>query len=885
MKKPLLKTIIKTAALFVPRRVRKDWQSEWYAEIEANAIPKDATMAWAMGAFTDSLNMTSHFGFDPFLADIRFAFRSIRKAPGFSLVIIGTLALGIGLSSAIFSVVDGVVIRSLPYDDPQMLVRIWGENLEAGNTRSRTSEADFVDFKEQTTAFRSFGGYSIGRAILTGTSSDPTRISLGSASEGFFRTLGVTTSNGRDFFAEDFLERNAPVALISHSFWQSQTGGNEDAIGETLVLDGRTVEIIGVLPRQFDFNGLGVDVWKPIPVQPVDAAANQSVDGFGRDWLSISVIARIKDGTSIASAEADIRRVAANLEREYPNTNSGRSARLEPLHEAAIGDIAKPMYLLLGAVGVVLLIACVNVANLLIGRGFNRGREIAIRTAVGASGFQITRQFLTESVVLALAGGGLGIVAGHWILDGILLLSPEGIPRMEAVSLDARVTGIMAAVSVFAGVGFGIIPAIQAARTNVQDDLKDGGRTSGGAGKHRLRNGLVVIELALSTSLMAAGAVFLASLLNVLRVDPGFDPSGVVTMRLNMPMQQYNIDDNDAWAGTNAFFSELLDNVRALPDVAAASLSYTNPVEPDVGFPVGIQVVGQPDLPRNERPRANLQTISNGFFETFRIGLLRGRDFDSRDRKASPGAVIVNQQFVRKFLPNDDPLGQRIDNPPFWASAGYPTSSEIVGIVPDVRGAGLTADAPAAIYFPVTQAPMGNLRLIARADGDPTSIARSVQNAVWDLDPTLPVDELQTMEQAIGKTLAPIRFPVFLIGFFAVIAVALSALGVYGVVSSSVSERLHEFGIRRAVGASSKSIVFSVLRHGMGATATGIVIGAVGAWALNTALAGMLFQVDPASPHLMALVAVILLSVGGLASIVPGIRAVSVDPSIVLRDE
>jgi putative ABC transport system permease protein len=662
--------------------------------------------------------------------------------------------------------------------------------------------------------------------------------------------------------------------ILSNEFWQRRFGGRPSIIGETLALDGKVYSIVGVMPPGFQFATEEADVWlrppRDMPVPPIDLPEELDLLAYrGLHWLH--VVGRLAPGISTAEAQAEMDVIARRLADEYED-DAGRGARVVPLQEQVVGDVRPALLVLLGAVGFVLLIACGNVANLLLARATEREKEIAIRTSLGASRGRLMGQLLTESVALSLLGGVLGLFFAFWTVDLILALSPEVLPRISVVELDSGVLVFTLAVSVLTGLIFGLLPALQVSKPDIQGTLKEGGRSSGGRERSRLRASLVVAELGLALVLLI-GAVLLARSFAVLQnVDPGFVPDKVLTLRLWLPESKYPDDTKVA-----GLYREVLDRVRSLPGVQSASAVLGVPLSgSSANF--GFSIEGRPTPPPGEEYRAGFQSVGRNYFKTMGISLTGGRDFTERDDADAPPVTIINETLARRYWPNEDPIGRRVSfDDEEWV--------EIIGVVRDVRHNGLDSEPRAEAYMPYQQAPLRFMTLVVKTQSEPLELAGAVRSQVIAVDGNLPVYRVMSLEQIVSESVAQPRFNMVLLGTFSLLALALAAIGIYGVMSYAVSQRTHEIGIRIAMGARAGDVLEMVVRQGMGLTVAGLGVGLVAAWALTRVLSSFLFGVTPTDPWTFVGVSLVLAVVAFLATYLPARRATRVDPLNALRYE
>ena len=701
--------------------------------------------------------------------DLRYAVRMLVKRPGFTAVAVLTLALGIGANTAIFSVVNAVLLRPLPFAEPDRLVYAQGADLRDGSPGGSISAPDFLDYREQTHVFERLSTFMPFSFTVTGDGSESERISGALVSHGFFETLGIMPlAGGRTFLAEEEQDGRNAVAVLSHGLWQRRYGADPKIVGKTVALNGRAVTVVGVMPQGFEYPR-EAQLWSPIPFKSPETSLRRAhfLRGVGR----------LKPGVTLSQAQADVNAVARRLEQQYPESNTNFSMGLTPLTEWTVGEMRPTLLILLAAVGFVLLIACANVANLSLARGATRSREVAIRSALGASRGRVVRQLLTESVVIALLGGALGLLLAMWGVDLLVSLSPENLPRVKEVTTDWRVLGFTLLVSVLTGILFGLFPALATSKTNLTETLKEGGRTGSGSGRQRLRGLLVVAEVALSLILLVGAGLLVKSFLRLSNVDVGFKPTNVLSMQLTLTQTGYADPHR-----RSAFYDQLVGRIESLPGVQAAGAVSELPLsgqENDTFF----NIEGKPAAAFGSTENdANIRGISPAYFQALGVPLVRGRfsrGATGSKRRKSPSST---KRFVKRYLPGEDPLGKYL-----IIDFGEPFKAEIVGVVGGVRHSSLTQDEPfPEMYVNVIQAPSYRTNLVVRAAGDPTQLTAAIRSEVRSLDKDLPIYNVKTMEQHISESAAQPRFRTLLLGLFACVALLLASIGIYGVISYSV---------------------------------------------------------------------------------------------------
>ncbi|MDX1577486.1 MAG: ABC transporter permease [Gemmatimonadota bacterium] len=802
------------------------------------------------------------------MRNLRYALRRLRRRPGFSLVIVLTLGLGIGANTAIFSVVDGVLLDPLPYEDPDELVILRGDEGGIGTGSSGTSFPDFVDFEAQATSFDELAAWNEETYTLTGYGGEPLRLPLTRVTHDLFPMLGVQPAAGRGFLEEEDRLGAPDVLLLRHAFWRDRLGSSPDAVGSTLTLDGRPFRIVGVMPEGFAW-GRG-DVFAPL------------VARWGDDFRGnhrLVPVGRLARDVSLAAADAEVKTIAARLEEMYPEDNTDRSAYLEPLREAVVGSIQPTLWAVFGVVGLVLLIACANVANLFLTRATERSGEVALRSALGAGRRHIARQLLTESLLLTTLGGGLGIaiaVAGVTVLKGV---APAEIPRLSTVGMSGTVLLFALGLTVATGLVFGLLPSLQATRLNLRDRLAAGGRAA--SGRPLLSQAFVVGEISLAVVAVVAAGLLVNSFLRLQGVDPGFTEADVLVVPIALPEEEYFGEDDPRARAAVGFYEEAERRIEALPGVRSVASAYMHPL--DGGWESSFAIRGVFDPPEGERPEARLRPVTPGYFRTVGVPLLEGRDVSDRDGPDAPGVVVVNESFVRQFFPEGEALGHTVVRAQWWP--GLPFEYEIVGVVSDVKMDGMDAETPMALYFSHPQFPFTNMNLVVAADVPPRSLQRSVEEIIWSLDGELPIENVHTLAELRSEEVASERFRTLLVSLFAALALVLSAIGIYGVLSYSVARRTPEMGLRVSLGARPADVLRLVVRQGMTLAGAGLAIGVAVSLLVTSLLANLLFEVSPTDPVTFIAVAATLAAVALAACLLPAIRATRVDPLIALRTE
>lgn len=799
--------------------------------------------------------------------DVGYALRTLRRSPGFALTAILTLALGIGANTAIFSVVNSVLLRPLPFPRPDGLYRVWSSNVKDGLPHGGVSPVDLDDWRAQRRVIEDVGGFwyaAGGSGIDLLGRGEPQRLSAVFTTAGFYGALGVQAEVGRTP-REDELVRggNDRVVMLTHAFWQREFGGDRGVVGRMLTLGNEGYEVLGVLPASMRFPAPDVDVFVPYSTIPDESIPRLRVVRV------LDVIARARDGVSAAQVHEELNTIAARLATTYPENSAWGATDVMPLHEALTGEVRSGLLLLFGAVAFVLLIACVNVASLLLARASVRGREMAVRRALGAVGGRLVRQLLTESLVLALTGGAFGIVLALGAIRALRVLGASEYPLATDVGMDGSVLLFAAATSIVTGMLFGVVPALRTSGVNLQRDLRSGGRGMAGDGGTRLRSGLVIAEVSLAMMLVVGGSVMTRSFLALLRVDPGFRADHALVVNFS-----FSTERNPNYQQQ---YAQVLERVRALPGVLAAGAMKDAPLR-GTGERVGFNIPGQVVPAGQDGPTADALHVSDGIFRTLQTPIKEGREFAPTDRSDAPLVLVVNEAFARRWFPGERVVGKTID---FGRGGGV----LIVGVVGDIRQRSVAEEGEPTIYIHEQQNGRVRMNLIVRTQGDPLAMTGAVRDAIHSVDKLQAITAVFTLDQALAESVARPRLLMILMATFGILGLTLGALGLYGVLAYLVNQRQREIGVRLALGADRGMVLRMVVRRGMQLAGFGVLAGLAGSVALGQVLRGVLFGVDPADPLLLALVSLTLLAVAVAASWIPARRAASVDPVVTLRDE
>jgi putative ABC transport system permease protein len=863
--------LIKLIGVIVPRRLRANWRQEWEAELrhrEALLAEWDR-LDWrakldlvrrSTSAFWDALWLQPKRLEDEMFQDLRFGLRMLLKQPGFTAIAALTLALGIGANTAIFTLVNSILLRPLPFKDPERLVMVWRANAERTANDLPSSAPLFIDWRERNQVFERMTAFIDGRFNLAGEG-EAELIRGANVSAAFFETLGAPPLLGRGFLPGEDRPGAEPVVVLSHGLWQQHYAAAPEIVGQKVTINAQPYTVIGVMPPGFDYPG-EIRLWTTLRLDPQG----------NRQAYFLNVLARLKPGVTQEQAHAGMDGVAAQLAAQYGQTTRDHFD-LKPLQEQLTGRLRRPLLVLFAAVGFVLLIACANVANLLLARASSRERELSVRAALGAGRGRLLRQMLTESLLLAVIGGAAGALLAVWSLGWLTSLRALKMARLNEVALDGRALGFTFSLTLLTGAIFGLLPALQNSLRRPNELLKGGGATAARPAGRRVRGGLVVAEVALSLALLIGAGLLIKSFARLLAVDPGFNPEGVLTLNLNLPPARYAQPEQRV-----AFIQQITERLRALPGARAAATAAYSPLSDIYQNRIFI-IEGRPETPKGLF--AGQIPVSPDYFRTLEIPLLRGRAFTAFDNAQAAGVVIVNQSFARRNFPNEEVVGKRIHlgtrRPPVWF--------EIVGVVGDVRQLEIEIDPSPLVYVPHQQSAWSVMSLMARHTGDPKTVAAGLKQAVYAVDKELGIAGLTAFDVVLADSLAERRVLMLLLSVFAGLALLLAAIGIYGVIAYSVSQRTREIGLRMALGARPRDALRLVIGEGMALTGAGIALGLAAALALTRWMKSLLFSVEPTDPTTYAGVALLLALVALLACVIPARRAARVDPMTALRQE
>ena len=817
--------------------------------------------------------MAAFSNFEACWQDARYGARMLRKNPGFTAVAVLTLALGIGANTAIFSIVNAVLLRSLPYPDPHQLVLMFNVPLQQPDALSGLSYRDFALCREQNRVFSEMAGNAFHDLTLTGAD-EPSIVNAAAVTPEIFPLLNAKPLAGRTLLPEDGKQGAAPVAVLNENLWRSRFGSNPTLIGQSIMLDKRSFTVVGILPASFRYpdGAPRQDVWISVAQDPlfgprISEPGVRLVVGIGR----------LKPGVSLTQAQAEMNILGARLAKEFPAQDSGFTIRIEPYRQVVVGNVKSALLILLGAVGLLLLIACANIANLLLSRGTSRAREIAVRIALGAGRARIVRQLLTESALLGLLGGLAGVLLAASSVWSLRPFLPADVIQISPIHVGGPVLAFALLLSLAAVLAFGLAPALLAMASNLQTNFKEGGERTGQRGGQRVRSFLAIAEISLAMVLLVAGGLLMRSFALVTSVNPGFDPTNVIEAEVSLPQFQYSMPQQ--WT---AFSNELLARLHAQPGLRDSALAAPLPMDRQGQANLGFSIVGDPPLLPGKSNTADYTTVSPDYFRVMRIPLLRGRFFSEQDSPSNPNVAIISETLARRYFPNQDPIGRQM-------RFGFPPNSnvsrEIIGVVGDLRDVALSRKPGPMMYVPFAQAPLYGGEVVVRSSLSASSVAAGIRQTVQSIDKDLPVTDVQSFPEAVGASVAQERFRTLLMSSFSGIALILAAVGIFGVISYSASQRTHEIGIRMALGAQQRTVLRLILGQGAKLALLGLGAGAVAALLLTRLMASLLYGVSATDPLTFGTVAIVLLGVAVTACYIPAHRAMRVDPMVALRHE
>lgn len=794
---------------------------------------------------------------DSFLRDVRFACRSLRKRPGFAAAVVVTLALGIGANTAIFSIVRAVLLKPLPYSEPDRIVRLWMAAPQEGVSQLVFSGPNFTDVRDQSGAFRALAAHRGWPFIVTG-SGEPVRAFGQRVSASLFEVFGISPLKGRAFTPAEDIEGKDSVAVISYHFWQHHFGGAADIVGRTVIVSDAPRTVIGVMPPDFQFPSPETDLWVPLAMTTGDR---------NRNLETLYVVGRLRDGVSLQQAQIEAKSIASRLATQFPGSNKGKTIRVVPFHEDLVQDVRRSLLVLEGAVIFVLLITCANVGALLLTRTAGRFKEFALRSSLGATRHRLVLQLLTESLLLATLGGVCGIVLGYWC-RGLLIRMASPVPRIEQASLDPTVLAFALSVTAACALLVGIIPALQATKFDLAGAIKQG--LGPFAGRSGLRSVLVVAEVSLAVVLLIGGVLMVRTLVKMNEIAPGFRTEGLLTFETFLSPNRYKMPGQLA-----GFYQQALERLQGIPGIRSAGLTNGVPLT-DVGLFLSFEIVGRHKA--EEQLVSSYRAISPGYLSAMGIPLLKGRDFTASDTSTSPGVALINGSFVKRYFPDGNPVGQFLE-----IGDGYNKPREIVGVIGDTKGKTLTGHVDPEVYVVCVQRPWQWSSYVVRAQAEPALLIPAVRTAIWGVDHDVPINDMRTMDELLSRQTAEPRLRSVLLGIFAGLAALLAALGVYSTIAYSVAARTHEIGIRMAIGATRGDVVKMVVKGGLFLIGLGITLGLVGSYWLTKSLAGLLYGISPNDALTFLVAPIGLTMVGALATLIPASRAAASSPTVALR--
>jgi putative ABC transport system permease protein len=869
--------LIEFIGLIVPRRLRADWRQEWEAELQYRELlladwdklnwkTKLDLLRRSLGAFWDALWLQQLRWEDEMIQDLRYGVRMLAKHPAFTFAAVLSLAIGIGANTAIFSVVNGVLLRPLPFKEPERLVRFWHDKPMAGMKRMPVSPGMVTEWRDQSHSFEGIAAYSETNSVLIGEL-DPEQVSGACVSANLFPVLGLQPILGRNFLAEENQKDKDHVVLLSYQLWQRRFGADPDILGRSITMDQtNTYTVIGVMAPGVRYPGRS-EFWKPLTVK----------DEHSHGLRNLSVIARLKAGVTLAQARADLETIQERMQEQYPEDYRAWVVDMLPLREMAVGSVRPALLALFGAVGFVLLIACANVANLLLARAAARQKEIAVRAALGASRMRLIRQMLTESAVLTIVGGAAGLLLARWGVQALVALNPRNLPRLDQVNMDASVVGFTIVISVIVGLLFGLAPALQVSKTDVGRALKDGpsyAAMSGGRLRRQgLRGLLVVTQTAMAIVLLTGAGLMLKSFIKLGQVELGFEPEHALTLTISPNVNRFAEGQRPS-----AYYQQMIDSLKAVPGVTEVAAMTGGPLG-GVMMNSPIVIAGRPAPPETESQRAFVTVISPDYFRALGAQLKNGRFFSETDTEGSPRVAIINETLAERYFPASNPAGER------FSLRGEDKPYEIVGVVADIKQFGMDEEKAPALFVSFQQMGVRSMSLLVRSTAEPSTLISALRSSIWAVDKYAPITGTSTLERIVADSVALPRFYTLLFALFAAIAMILAAMGLYGVMTYAVSRRTHEIGIRLSLGAEPRRIVRMILGEGLTLILIGVGVGLASAVVLTRLMETLLFGVSATDPATFAIIALALIVVALAACYFPARRATTIDPLVALRCE